>query len=242
MYKSFVFALLVVAIASPAAVSAELSPFTPIVAFEMSGLHNLVINGESIDVSLLTFYESSQNWVLFLRHNPIDDPPFDSLLMIVGCNGESPVTFNTTEYSQWASKGVLSVEFPYQQSGYAAVFNSETLTGKFSECTLSVADYGAASYVNNSFNYTSFDVELIPFLATVDFVDCSEVDSGELTLLSQLSSMTGVMTDFWQILWLVFSMTAIILGVFMIPIFIFILIRWFVYRMVGIKIVERQSG
>lgn len=240
MYERCMLLMLLAVMLIPVAVRAELSPAAPIIAFEMSTAHLIDINGESESMSLLTFYESSQNWVLFLRHKGVDDPPYDNLSITVECNGESPVTFDTTEYGQWVSEGFLSIEFPYQQSGYSVVYNSIDLAGKFSQCVVGVSDHGGSSYVNDSYNYTLFEVEMIPFLATIEFVDCSAVDSSELALLGQLSSFVDMMTDFWDILWLVISIASIVLGVFMIPVLIFIVIRWFLFRVAGIRLVERS--
>lgn len=242
MFRKIVMLMLLAIMLTPVAVRAELSPFAPIFAFEMSAAHRIQINGESESVSILTFYESSQNWVLFLRHNNVDDLPYDNLSVTVECNGEDPVTFDTTDYSQWVDEGILSVEFPYQQSDYGVVYNSINLAGKYSMCVVNVEDYGGSSYANNSYNYTEFNVETIPFLATLEFIDCNQSGSSEINLLNQMSSTTNMMTNFWDILWLVFSIASVVLGVFMIPVIVFILIRWFLFRVAGIKIVERSVG
>jgi hypothetical protein len=238
--------LLVVAVLAvclvPTVVQASIDPYAPLVTFQMAVAQHLFIDGNSTELALMSFHSSSNNWILFFRHNNADESAYDNLSLTVECNGESPVTFDTTDYSDWVDKGVLSIEFPYQQDGYSVTYNTVPLSAKYSKCTVSVDDYGGASYVNNSLPYYSIDVEMIPYLSTFEFIACEDIVTTETSILDELEMIVGMMTDFWQIAWLVYSIFIVIVAVFMIPIFIFILIRWAIYRLSGYKLIERKEN
>jgi hypothetical protein len=213
-----------------------------VLSFQMAVAQHLFIGQNSTDIALMSFHSSSNNWILFFRHNEWDDAPYDNLSLSVACNGEAPVTFDTSDYPDWVGKGVLSVEFPYERSDYPISYNTVEFTAKYSKCTLLVDDYGGSSYVNNSLTYDSIDVEMIPYLSTFEFVACGDIVTAETSILDELGLIVGMMTDVWQIAWLVYSIFIIIVAVFMIPIFIFILLRYSIYRLTGYKLVERKEN
>lgn len=225
----------------PISVGADLSPLAPLFSFETSFVHNLTTNGEGVDFTLMSYHGSSQNWVLFMRHDELDLVPYDNLIVSVACNGASAYVFNTTVMSQWVDEGMLSIEYPYQ-GNMSIRYNSVSHTARYSRCTVGISDYGNDSYAGNVENYTFVRLEAIPFLSVLEFVDCTPYDTAELGLLGNISSLVAMMTDFWQMLWLVVSITAIIFGIFMVPIFVFIIIRWFIFRVTGTKIIERGAG
>jgi hypothetical protein len=178
--------------------------------------------------------------VLYISHATYDASPYDNLSVTLECDGSS-TTFDTIDYSQWESDGVLSIEFPYGDESYDVQYNEVTFTGKYSRCEVSVSDYGVGSYVNNTGNYTSLGVEMIPYLAVVEFINCSAVDTAEMNIIADLTSLVEMMQDVWTLLWLVYSIFIMVFAVFMIPIFIFILIRWAIYRITGFRLVERRD-
>jgi hypothetical protein len=225
----------------PTAAQASIDPYAPVLSFQMAVAQHLFIGDNSSDIALMSFHSSSNNWILFFRHNSLDDLPYDNLSLTVVCNGESPVTFDTTAYPDWNDKGVISVEFPYQQSDFAVSYNTVQFTAKYSKCTLSVDDHGNSSYVNNSYAYDFIDAEMIPYLSTFEFVACDDVVTTETSILGEIEMIVGMMSDFWTILWLVYSIFIVVVAVFMIPIFIFILLRWSIYRLTGYKLVERKE-
>ena len=225
----------------PTSVQGAIDPYAPQYLFEMSVEHFVAINGGQSEMALLVFHESSQNWILFFRHAAYDEAPYDNLSVVVMCNDMSPVGFDTAAYSQWVSEGILSIEFGYQDTGYPVTYNERAFTGKYSKCYVALADYGAGSYMNNTWNYTKLGVEMIPYLSTVEFLDCGDVESPELATANELSSVVTMMTDAWTILWLVWSIFIVIFAIFMIPIFIFIILRWAIFRITGIRLVEHKD-
>lgn len=225
----------------PTMAQAAIDPYAPMLNFQMAVAQHLFITGNSSEIALMSFHSSSNNWILFFRHNDADLSAYDNLSLSVACNGESPVVFDTTDYPDWVDKGVLSIEFPYERSDFAVSYNTVEFTAKYSKCTLSVSDYGGSSYVNNSYSYNSIDVEMIPFLSTFEFIACDDIVTTETSILDEIGLITGMMTDVWQILWLVYSIFIVIVAVFMIPIFIFIIIRWAIYRLSGYKLIERKE-
>jgi hypothetical protein len=95
--------------------------------------------------------------------------------------------------------------------------------------------------VNNSYVYDYIDAEMIPYLSTFEFVACDDVVTTETSILGEIEMIVGMMSDFWTLLWLVYSIFIVVVAVFMIPIFIFILLRWSIYRLTGYKLVERKE-
>jgi hypothetical protein len=215
-------------------------PYAPFFGFQMAVAKNLYINDTPFDLGLMAFHGSSSNWILFYKHNDFDDPPYDNLSLTVECNGESPVTFQTTAYQDWVDYGVLSIEFPYAAGSVGVTYNSVSFTGKFSRCSVSVADY-PSSYDNNTYTYNYIDAEMIPFLNTLEFVTCTDAGNAEISILDEIDMLVTMMSGFWTIAWLVFSILIVVVGVFMVPIFVFILIRWAIYRLSGFRLIERKE-
>lgn len=225
----------------PTMVGADLNPNVPLVQFEMSVRRLYVINDAPAKVDILSFHQSSQNWMLYLENDIFDDYPYDNLTLNIACDGQS-VSVDTTDYDEWVDNGTLSITFPYGDDVYQISYNDVTFGASRSDCELSVSDYGASSYVNNTYDYTVIEMQLLPLLSTVEFVNCSYADTDEIGIINELSSIATILSDFWEIAWLVYSIFIIIFAVFMIPIFIFILIRWALYRLTGYKLVERREG
>lgn len=241
MIRNFILLAVFALFLTPSFASGAIDPYAPEYLFEMSSENFVTINGAQAEMALLTFHESSQNWVLFFRHAINDDAPYDNLSALVECNGMSPVLLELADYPQWVSEGIYSIEFRYQIDSYPISYNERAFSAKYSKCYVTLSDYGAGSYLNNTWNYTKLGVEMIPYLATVEFVDCSDFDSAEIAVLNEMSSIVTMMTDVWAILWLVWSIFIVILAVFMIPIFIIIILRWAIYRITGFKLIEYKD-
>lgn len=236
---SVLFALLALCLV-PALVSADISPNIPTTRFETSASKQIYLGSSDIDMDIIAFHQSSQNWILYFEHSQSDIYPYDNLTLSIDCNDQL-VSVDTTDYSDWVDDGVLSITFPYAEDDYPITYNEVSMTASRSECELSISDYGASSYVNNTQNYTFIYVEMIPILAVLEFVNCSSVDTAEIQIMTELDTVVAVFSDFWEIAWLVYSLCIIIFAVFMIPIFIFILIRWALFRLTGYKLVERRD-
>lgn len=216
------------------------SPFAPVYAFEMSGEHYVPVSGSEYDLALMTLHESSSNWVLFVRHAANDMPPYDDLRITLECDGDSAV-FNTTYYDDWNTYGYVGIEFPYGDTSYDISYNEIEFQSRYSTCTLSVDDFSGAAYINNSRSYTYMRIEAVPYLSTVEFIDCDEYDYVELMILGNLNSFVVITYSLWNISWLLYSLFALTFALFMIPTFIFIMIRWVLYKMSGYKIVPRSD-
>ena len=236
----FAFAVLAVLVMSSAASALLDDPYAPLIGFQMAAAKNLYINDTPFDLGLMAFHGSSSNWVLFFKHNDFDEPPYDNLSVTVKCNDLGSTTFQTTAYQDWVDYGVLNIEFPYGAGSIGVTFNSVPFTGKFSRCSVSVADY-PSSYDNNTYTYNYIDAEMIPFLSTLEFVTCTDAGNAEISILDEIDMLVTMMSGFWTIAWLVFSILIVVVGVFMVPIFVFILIRWAIYRLSGFRLIERKE-
>lgn len=231
----------ILVILSASSVSAVLDSGIPETLFEQSTVRNFQIGGGEFKLDIFAFHQSSVSWVLFFRNNPVDIYPYDNLSVTVECDDMGAVSFDLTEYQSWVNEGILSVLMSYDDASESINYNDVVFTAKNSECLISIGDHGAGSYVNNSHTYSTLEVEMIPYLSTMEDIDCSDVDSAELTIVNELSLITGMMVGSWNILWLIYSIFIVIFAVFMIPISIFILMRWAIFRLTGFKLVERKD-
>lgn len=229
-------------IISPTFATADLSPNAPTNSFEMAIEQVVRIDGDAGSMSLVSFHESSQNWVLFFRHATADVSPYDNLKLTFTCNGQTSSPINTTQYDQWVDDGILSIEFPYDDLNYPVTYNERDFTGKYSRCDIMIEDYNASSYLgNNTGSYTGLTVEMIPFLSVIEFVNCTGESFVEIGITNELSGIVTMMTDAWSIAWVIYSIFIVVFAVFMIPIFVFILIRWAIFRITGYRLIERKD-
>jgi hypothetical protein len=238
--KMIIPVMLALLLALPAFAQASIDPAAPLVSFQMAVDHYLFINDPAVQMRIMSFHASSNNWILFYRHDVFDEPPYDDLQLTVDCDGLGSQTFQTTDFPDWVSRGAFSIEFPYGSVNTTVSYNSIPFIAQTSTCFLSVAD-GLSSYDNNTYPYDSIQAEMIPYLAALEFLPCDDIVTTETQLLSETGSIVDMMTGFWQILWLVYSIFIVVVAVFMVPILIFIIIRWAVYRLAGVKLIENKS-
>jgi hypothetical protein len=211
---------------------------TSIFMFETGSYYRVFINDtEPLKLDVVGFHQYGKTWYLFFRHNELDVPPYDNLSISVQCNGEtSPTLFPTDFYSEWNSAGELTLSFDFYEKNVAIPYNSHLIYGDISSCIVSV---DSILFDNNS-AYDYIDVETIPLISILENYDCSGVESSSITIADSMSSFFGWMGDIWTISWYVYSMGLAIFAVFGIPMFVFLAIRYAIYKILGYKVVERR--
>lgn len=207
--------------------------YAPTIPYEFSGHDRLVIDdNESLTFSLFTFHESSNDWMFFLSiNNTVDISPYDNFNITMDCAGLDLIQFNTTEYSSWNDDGYLSINFQYYPAQYATAYNHNTFLANFQRCTISASSY--VDSFNNNGAYDAVNIDSIPILATVEFLNCTSSSSETITFTRQLETLVNLMSDSWTIGQLAYMIIVIVLAVFMIPISIILILRWVVFKLTG---------
>jgi len=216
----------------------SVSAFTlaPIFNYEMALHHDTEIDGAEVtQIGILAFYEYSKSWELVLVSNNADVPPYDNFNIGISCNdGEEEAELNTTEYADWVSSGRFSISFSYQDDSYPIAYNEYELNGKYSACEISVNSYNDS--FNNNPSYETIGVEMIPLLSPVEFINCSQITSATISIANELDTFFVMVGDFWDIIWYIYSIAIIVFTLFGIPLLLFMLIRWVLYRVAGVRI------
>jgi ABC-type multidrug transport system fused ATPase/permease subunit len=217
----------------------SVSILTSIFMFESGSNQRLFLNDtEPMNLDAVVFHQYAKTWYLFFRHNDADVLPYDNISISVECNGAtSPVVFPTDFYGEWNSVGELTLSFDFYENSLAIPYNSHLIYGDLSSCEL-FAD--SISFDNNS-AYDYIEVETIPLVSVLENYDCSRVESTTINLATSMTFFFGVMGDMWTISWYVYSMALIIFAVFGIPMFVFIILRYAIFKITGVKLVERRA-
>jgi len=212
-----------------------IDPYASVFSFEFTNQRDIFIDdAENAVVSIMAFHESSQGWILYIRHNDTDALPYDELQFSFTCDGLGSGEFNTTAYASWNSTGSIDLNMEYGDSDYVIAYNSVPFSGKYTRCSINITST-PSSFINNS-AYDIVQVETIPLLATLEFLSCDETVTPSILLVNQMSSFVDMNSDMWTITWYVYSIFIIILALFGIPMLAFMLIRFVVFRLSGYKI------
>jgi hypothetical protein len=210
-----------------------MSPLAPIVSFEMASHYDLPLDGNDTTASLVTLHQSSSNWLLYLRHNDADVFPYDNMTISIKCNNAvTPTVFHTTSYADWVNNGSISINFNYQDDAYVVYFNSISFAAKYSSCVIGV---DSGTFDDNG-AYDDITLELIPQLGVLEFISCTGITSPEIGVTSEGLTFVQIMTDVWNILWNVYSLMITVIALFGIPMMVFIIFRWAVFKITGYKI------
>ena len=188
------------------------------------------------------FHNDSDNFYIVFRANVGDAPPYDDFYISFNCLGDGiPTEFHTTDYPSWEEAGFVTFlkgyEFEVQE-----YYDGVNISMSWSYCSLN----SATSLVTSGNNpYTTFYVEVVPVLDTkVMTLEMYCSDEGRNALIDQLRngiwSVLEKNVNFLYTIWIVFQIIAVILVVLGIPILIFMLIRWAVWRVSGHKLFERR--
>jgi len=184
----------------------------------------------------------STSYYFVMRRNPADIYPYDDMNVCFICTADYLDTcFYTRDYPSWTENGQIS----FLKTGYAEVnrtYNGTVRVVDFVQCTVkSVTD---VSYDGNG-AYAYLMAEMIPRINT-QFTTIQrqcETDSAQAVIAKELegiNTVIGVNVNVWNTLFIMFQINAVIFVVFVIPVMIFLMLRWFIFKITGHKMLERN--
>jgi hypothetical protein len=194
-------------------------------------------------VGLQVFTGVSSNYYFVMRRNPADMYPYDDMKVCFACAGDYLDTcIYTRDYPSWTENGQIS----FLRSDYAEVnrtYNGTIRAVSYARCSVNtVAD---VSYDGNG-AYSYIIVEMIPRIST-QFTTIQrqcETDSAQAVISEELEGISTVIStnvSIWYTLFLMFQIGAVIFVVFVLPIMVFLMMKWFVYKITGHKMLERSA-
>jgi len=212
---------------------------TPFYIFGMSGGRFVYLNASHVaSLELNTFHGSSESWILYIRANPYDAYPYDNLTWHVDCTNGEDAVFDTVGYATWNSFGYIQIPMAYEPAPVTVHYNSVPLEAKSVSCDFSLL---AWNEVNNTANYTRMIVEMIPYYASLEFVNCTGVNGFGMNITGSITTAVGYMHSGWDIAWIVYSICIIVFAIVGIPLLVFIIIRFGIYRLTGTKFIEKKE-
>jgi len=191
-------------------------------------------------MSWLSFHESSESVSWYIREHPNDTGVADNHTITFDCGGSVTGSFNTKDYDSWNNilGGYIQIGLDYEDESYGISFNEVPFTGKYLRCEFTAS---AGSFYNNS-AYDYITMEFIPTESSFEFISCSAISTPQIAITGELASIVTMMSEIWEIAWLVYSIFIIIFAVFGIPIMFFMLVRYIVFRLSGYKIGGEREG
>lgn len=194
-------------------------------------------------VGVQIFTGVSSEYYFVIRRNPADMYPYDNMKVCFACQGDYlPTCLYTTDYPSWNENGQIS----FLRSDYSDVnrtYSGVNRTVSYARC--SVSSVSDVSYDGNG-AYSYVIVEMIPRINT-QFTTIQrqcETDSAQAVIAEELEGISTVIetnVNVWNTLFIMFQICAVIFVVFVLPIMIFLMMKWFVYKITGHKMLERNA-
>ena len=194
-------------------------------------------------VGLQVFTGVSTDYYFIVRKNPADVYPYDNMKVCFACAGDYLDTcIYTRDYPSWTENGQIS----FLRSDYAEVnrtYNGTIRSVNYARCSVnSVAD---VTYDGNG-AYSYIIIEMIARVSnqfTTIQRQC-ETDSAQAVIAKEMAGINtviGTNVNVFFTLFLMFQIGAVIFVVFVLPIMIFLMMKWFVYKITGHKMLERNA-
>lgn len=189
-------------------------------------------------VNLKTFHNDSAYYYMVIRANPGDVAPYDDFYLRFQCQGDALSTeLHTTDYTSWTESGMISFKRQFNNP-YIEQYDGVPIDAQSAWCQIYSAD---DLIVNGNTGYTKFYVEMVPLLyQRVQTIEdyCGEEERVELVDNIQfgIQSVLQNNIDFLSVNWVIFQIIAMIAVVLGIPVMLFMLIRWAMWRIAGIRI------
>jgi hypothetical protein len=237
----FIIALLSVSIASAI-------PETDLNKFRASGRFYPYFSqytNETQYQTISAFHGESDYFYLIVRAHAGDAVPYDDFHLQFRCLGdEVPTELHTTDYPSWVEAGFISFKREYAFDDVLSYYDGTAVNTSWSYCWLITAD---SLSVNGNAGYTQFYIELVPVLENT-VITLNELcgDSERANLINELSEGISLVLEMnvniIYTIWIVFQILVVILIVIGIPILLFMLIRWAIWRVTGVKLFERRTN
>lgn len=192
-------------------------------------------------VQLYTFFNESQYYYVIIRANPADVSPYDEFDIEFFCDGESHAIFTTTDYTSWVESGQISFKKQFTSTASRSYGNS-TLYANFGYCTVVSA---SGLVVDGNVGYTTFRLDLVPVTTGVvtTLESYCEEEALSDTITAELSAIDTIFTtnvNFLTTLFTVFQIIALVFVVLAIPIMMFMLIKFVIWKITGIRILDKR--
>lgn len=180
----------------------------------------------------LSFHESSESVGWYIRKHPNDISTNDNHTIVFDCGGSITGSFSTSDYEDWNNFGFVHIVLDYEDESYSISYDESPFTAKYLRCKFTAS---SGAFINNS-AYDYITMELIPSVSSFEFISCSGVSSAQISLAEEIGFLVTMMSEIWEIAWLIYSIFIILIAVFGIPILFFMLIRYVVFRLSGYRI------
>jgi len=212
----------------------------PYYIFGMAGRGFIYTNSSvTTTMKLNSFHATSETWYLFIENDINDEAPYDNITLRVDCTSGDIATFSTLEYDTWVDDGYINLPLTFESDESSISYNSISLDAKTVECDFTII---SINQTNNTSPYVRRYIQLIPYYTTIEFVKCTGFDDNfGIQVSGHITSFVTMMEDSWSIAWYAYSIFIIIFAVIGIPILIFIILRWGIYRLTGHKLIERRE-
>lgn len=249
---NFFFIFLIITLLSVSSVSAI--PEADIDKFKSSGRSTFLFDDYANlsfvrDLGVKSFPENvldMESYYVVIRRNAGDALPYDDFFVRYQCSGDAtPIELHTTDYPSWVENGIVtSIKRNYYFTGESEYYDNSTINVSYAWCQV----YSATDLVvDNNAGYTEFYFEIVPvheqFVVTVPSWCGDDARADLITgLQTGIGSVLENNANFVYTLWIVFQIIAVILIVLGIPVLIFMLIRWAIWRISGFKILERSTS
>lgn len=189
-------------------------------------------------LTIKSLHNHSDYFYVVFRSHVGDAPPYDDYYVQYWCQGDSVVTeFHTTDYDSWNSNGLISFAHEYFYHGTSA-YDNTTISSDESYCWVMHAN---SLDVSGNTGYTAFNVEFVPVLDIPVYTlnsFCADEMRNDLreSLMEGIYSVLEINVNIIYTIWIVFQIVAVIFVVLGIPIIVFMLIRWAIWRLSGYKL------
>lgn len=213
----------------------------PYYIFGMAGRGFIYTNSSvTTTMRINAFHGSSETWKLFLEKSGNDQFPYDNFTLNIDCTSGDSASIITTDYTSWVDYGYIDIPLTYEDESVIINYNSVPLSTKTVECDF-VMTY--VNQTNNTYPYVRRWIQMIPYYASIEFVECTgfEDENFGMQFTGQLTGVITMMEDAWDIAWIIYSISIIVFAVIGIPILVFIIMRWAIYRITGHKLIERRE-
>jgi len=194
-------------------------------------------------LTLKSFHSEASYYYVVFRANVGDAKPYDEFDVSFRCEGDTLATsFKTTDYPSWEESGQISFKREFNIRGNETYFNN-TINVSTTFCTVLTA---GNLVVDSNDGYTKFMMELVPILRNIVITPKSscELTSAHQTLDSELDSLYKVFVNninIFYTLFIVAQILAIIFVVIGIPILVFLMIRWTIWKTTGRRILAPRE-
>lgn len=194
------------------------------------------------EIDLYVFFNESQYYYVLIRGVSADVSPYDDFFVSFSCDGEPATSFHTTDYTSWVESGQISFKKQFNPAIVTVDYGNATIDALYSYCQI----YSANSLVvDGNSGYTQFNVDLVPVTtsAVTTLERYCEEAALQDTITAELSAINTIFTNnvnFITTLFTVFQILALIFVVLGIPIMVLLLVRWVIWKVTGMRILERK--